>query len=574
MVPRPLDRAGSRSVDDGFPRVLGSQVGGRLRGFLPAWEKITNDAFVLSVVREGFYIDIVEPLPNGVLRSRSPTMSPLFQEHISAEIVSLLEKGAIEEVRDHPRLCLSPVFVIPKRSGSLRMILNMKRINLHLDKTHFRMDHLASILPSLDPVDVAISLDLRDAYFHIPIHQRSRDLLGFAFLGKVYRYRALPFGLRPAPRIFTRIVATVMAHLRRRGLRLFAYLDDWLLVAKSEVLLLDHLQILISTTQDLGFLINWEKSEFVPTRTPSYLGAQLDIRQQLARPSLDRVKTIVATARSLRGSRRVRAERWLQWLGYLSSLVDVLPDCRLLMRPFQLHLLEFYRPGVSSPSMWIPLPAKIKALLIVWLRRSFLLQGKPFSVPLPTVTVTTDASLVGWGGHCQGSMISGDWNHLDVLPHINVLELMGVFASLRHFRARLVGRSVLILTDNVSVMAYINRQGGTHSLALNDLASRLWAWCNAARIFPIASHIPGEENLIADFLSRGKCLPSEWMLSPIVFRQIMSVFGVLDIDLFATSLNHRLPRFYSRVRDPGAFARDAFAFPWGGEGLMLFPRSR
>ena len=59
------------------------------------------------------------------------------------------------------------------------------------------------------------------------------------------------------------------------------------------------------------------------------------------------------------------------------------------------------------------------------------------------------------------------------------------------------------LTDNVSVMTFIDRQGGTHSIVLNDLASRLWAWCRAARIFPIASHIPGEENLIADFLSRG-----------------------------------------------------------------------
>ncbi|XP_030834672.1 uncharacterized protein LOC115921380 [Strongylocentrotus purpuratus] len=449
------------------------------------------------------------------------------------------EKGAIEEVDDHPCLCLSPVFVIPKRSGSLRMILNMKRINLHLGKVHFRMDHLATILPSLNPADVAVSLDLRDAYFHIPIHPLSRDLLGFAFLGKFYRYRVLPFGLRPAPRIFTRVVASVMAFLRRRGLRLFAYLDDWLLVANSEALLLDHVQILISTTQDLGFLINLEKSEFVPTRTPSYLGAQLDIRHQLACPSFHRVETIVRTARSLRCARRVKAERWLQWLGYLSSLVDVLPDCRLLMRPFQFFLLEFYQPGVSSLLTWIPLSSRIKGLLGPWLRRSFLLQGKRFRVPLPSVTVTTDASLLGWGGHCQGSMISGDWSHLDFLPHFNVLELMGVFAPLRHFRARLVGRSVLILTDNVSVMAYINRQGGTHSVALNELASQLWAWCKGARVFPIASHIPGEENIIADFLSRGKCLPSEWTLSPTVFRQLVRVFGVLDIDLFATLLNHR-----------------------------------
>ena len=75
---------------------------------------------------------------------------------------------------------------------------------------------------------------------------------------------------------------------------------------------MDHLRILISTTQDLGFLFYWEKSEFVPIRTPSYLGAQLVFRRQFARPSLIRVETIVATARSLGGSRRVRDERWLQ----------------------------------------------------------------------------------------------------------------------------------------------------------------------------------------------------------------------------------------------------------------------
>ena len=60
-------------------------------------------------------------------------------------------------------------------------------------------------------------------------------------------------------------------------------------------------------------------------------------------------------------------------------------------------------------------------------------------------------------------------------------------------------------------------------------------------------------------------------MSPVVFRQLVSVFGVLDFVLFATSLNHHLLRFYSSVRDPGAFARDAFAFPWGVKGLCLSP---
>ena len=79
------------------------------------------------------------------------------------------------------------------------MILNMKRINRHIAPDHFRMDHLAAILPVLNQGDLVVSLDLKDAYFQIPIHPQSRDLLGFSFGGETFRFRALPFGLRPAP---------------------------------------------------------------------------------------------------------------------------------------------------------------------------------------------------------------------------------------------------------------------------------------------------------------------------------------------------------------------------------------
>ena len=139
----------------------------------------------------------------------------------------------------------------------------------------------------------------------------------------------------------------------------------------------------------------------------------------------------------------------------------------------------------------------------------FLARGKPFRAPLPSISVSTDASLVGWGGHCNGGTVSGDWSHLRVLPHINVLEFLAVIYVLHHFAIRFVRRSVLILTDNVTVAAYINRQGGTRSAPLDRLAAQLWSWCRQLDITPIASFIPGRENLIADFLSRGRCLPSE-----------------------------------------------------------------
>lgn len=79
-------------------------------------------------------------------------------------------------------------------------------------------------------------------------------------------------------------------------------------------------------------------------------------------------------------------------------------------------------------------------------------------------------------------MVSGTWDYLVVRPHINVLEIMVTLASLHHF---------------------INRQGGTRSSNLNDLTARLWRWCWFKDITPVASFIPGQDNLITGVLSRG-----------------------------------------------------------------------
>ena len=70
---------------------------------------------------------------------------------------------------------------------------------------------------SLQKGDWATSLDLRDAYFHIPIHRKSRRYLRFFFKGKIYQFRALPFGLSVSPYVFSRVLKVVLRHVRRLG---------------------------------------------------------------------------------------------------------------------------------------------------------------------------------------------------------------------------------------------------------------------------------------------------------------------------------------------------------------------
>ena len=91
----------------------------------------------------------------------------------------------------------------------------------------------------------------------------------FQFLGRTFQLKVLPFGLKVFPWVFTRVVATLVGHLRQLGLRLFYYLDVWLLVAESR----DLLEFLLRTTllwfRDLGFLVNWVK--FFPSLHRDFL---------------------------------------------------------------------------------------------------------------------------------------------------------------------------------------------------------------------------------------------------------------------------------------------------------------
>ena len=182
-------------------------MGGRLCLFLSAWQSITQDPFILSVIAHGFRISVSPDFPGVLRKVTKPLRSLEAHRSVLEEISSLITKQAIVQVSDSPALSLSPIFVIPKRSGGLRVILNLKAINIFIPPQHFRMETLASILPTISPQDWAVSLDLRDAYLHVPIHPVSRRLLGFQYQNRTFQYQVLPFGLRDSPWVFTRLVA-------------------------------------------------------------------------------------------------------------------------------------------------------------------------------------------------------------------------------------------------------------------------------------------------------------------------------------------------------------------------------
>lgn len=80
-------------------------------------------------------------------------------------------------------------------------------------KKHFKMDTLIQVINLVNINDWAISLNLKDAYLHIPMHPNNRKYLRFYVQGKVYQFKAMSFGPSQAQRIFTNIIATVAPYL-------------------------------------------------------------------------------------------------------------------------------------------------------------------------------------------------------------------------------------------------------------------------------------------------------------------------------------------------------------------------
>ena len=123
----------------------------------------------------------------------------------------------------------------------------------------------------------------------------------------------------------------------------------------------------------------------------------------------------------------------------------------------------------------IPVPNSLHPHLRWWLEESKVLLGQPLH-PLHALQIFTDASKEGWGAHLDEHTARGTWSLPESKLHINHLELKAVFLALKEFRT-LCYKTVLIATDNTTVVAYINKERGMKSASLCALLWRILSWC-------------------------------------------------------------------------------------------------
>ena len=525
------------------------------------------------MLRWGYRVPLLSAPPLSAEPIPFPSYSPnsIRGQDLEKEVQSLVQKGALELAPLPSPGFYSRIFVVMKALGSWRPVIDLSTLNLRVRKTPFKMETLQSVLLSVRSGDWMVSIDLKDAYLQIPVHLDSCKYLRFVALNQVFQFKALCFGLSTALQVFTWVMAPVSAILHRLNIRMCRYLDDWLIQASSHSLVLQALNTVVHLCQELGIIINREKSNLLPSQRVVYLGVILDSTLFRASPSLSRVEKLCLIAEEFLSCDAQPASPWLVLFGVLFSLTPLVPGGRLRIRSLQLRLHQLC--DREDDSVLIPWDPACRQDLEWCLVPGRLQLGISLSQVNPHLDFWSDASDVGWGAHLLDETASGRWSPEESLLSINSRELLVVEYGLLHFKHLVSNSTVAVFSDNSesTALAYLRKQGGTRSTVLNSISQRILRWAETIDLVLAPQFIQGKNNVLADSLSRpNQVQGSEWTLKWEVFLQLNRKWPVM-IDLFATSLNHHCSLYFSPFHDPSSIGTDALLQNWDGYQVYAFP---
>lgn len=547
-------------------------IGGRLRLYSNNWEKITSDSFILQTVN-GLKLDL-----NSQVYQQSPPfpirMNEVEKEAVDKEIQKLLSKNVIEVSQHEDNEFISNLFTRAKKDGGLRMILNLRELNKNIDYQHFKMDTFETALKLVTEDCYMASIDLKDAYFSVPVCDDDQKYLKFLWRNTLFKFKALPNGLASGPRIFTKLLKPVFATLRMRGHVIVGYIDDTLIIGNCP----NDVKLAVSDTvellEQLGFTINKEKSIFTPTKEITFLGFKINSESMRVRLTEKKANEIAMQCKILKKASTPTIHELASVIGKLVASFSGMLYGQLYYR--ELEKVKIYALKCSKGNFQGTCMLNTAALseLDWWIKNVQTGYGKVKNAK-PQFVIQSDASGLGWGAFDGVNRIGGRWNAQELARatenQINYLELLAAFFAVKALCHSMSNITIQLQMDNTTAIAYINKMGGVKSYDCNELAKSFWSYCATRNLWITAVHLPGVLNVEADRLSRVFQEELEWMLDRQVFVSISHKFGVPEIDLFASRLNAQVQRFVSWKPDPDAEAVDAFTLDWGKFFFYAFP---
>ena len=379
----------------------------------------------------------------------------------------------------------SPIFLVPKKDGSFRPVIDYRRVNEVTETEKYPLPVLKDLLMSLGEGNTIFSsLDLLSGYWQVKMAPSSRAITAFSTPNGHFEFKRMPFGLAAAPISFSRMMNTLLSDLL--GKNVYAYLDDVIIYNKDPDSHFETLEKVLSRLKSAGLKAKLTKCEFLKERI-SFLGHQVDYAG--IHTMDDKIKAVKDYPRP-QSVDKVRS--FLGLCGYYRSFVKgfatiASPLTKLTRKdqPFHWHdpqeksFQELKRALINAPILAFP----------------------NYSAPF---VLYTDASGTGVGAVLMQqddrgknrviAYASRTLNAAESNYSVTHLETLAVVWALKHFRDVVYGYPVTVFTDHAAV---------TELFKGRNLSGRLARWYLTIQEFnPTFKYLPGRANVVADALSR------------------------------------------------------------------------
>ena len=404
------------------------------------------------------------------------------REAVESSIAEMIRQGI---VRSSNSPWNSPLFLIPKRGGTLRPVVDFRKLNAVTVPDRLPMPVMGDVLQSLGQGNIVFTtLDLKSAFWQIPLAEDSKPMTAFSTLTGHYEFNRMPFGLRNAPSTLQRLMYSIFHD--QIGKDLFVYLDDLIVFSKDLDSHLATLNKVLDTLAKAGLKIEINKCSFLKCNI-SFLGHSID------RDGLHMLRDKVKAVQDFPTPRNPDNVR--SFLGLASFYRNFIRNFAKRAAPLTKltrHGTEFVW-GTQEETCFQDLKHALTSYPIL----TFPNYTKPFHL-------TTDASTSGLGAVLQQEDDSGRKRVIAFASRavspaesnysVTELEALSVVWALKHYKYMILGYEIHVHTDHKPLLGFLQDR---------HLQGKLSRWCLTIQEFnPTLHYIQGKDNRVADSLSR------------------------------------------------------------------------
>ena len=410
---------------DNIKTILSQDVknfeGGNLRYFSKNWCKYTQDPYILDIISNGLKLDLMEiPIQNHY------SVHPLSKDEteiISTEIQKLLNKKVVVPSKPEIDQFVSGVFTRDKKDGNKRMILNLKKFNHFINYQHFKMESINNVINLLQPNVYMASIDLKDAFFSVPVYRDHQIYLKFNF-NKLLQFTCMPNGYGPAMRVFTKITKVPFSQLRSKGHSSVVYVDDSYLQGDTYNACIDNILDTLNLLRELGFVIHPDKSILIPSQEITFLGFVISSKNMTLTLTAEKKEKIKALLVDCLTKQKITLREIAKVIGNIVASFPAVTYGRLHYRHLERDKIVGLKLNKGDFESHIVLSPNAICDIKWWISNIDNSYHK-IQNPDPDITIHTDASLTGWGIIDGTNLSRGLW-HDSKIDNINVLELKAI----------------------------------------------------------------------------------------------------------------------------------------------------